>query len=98
MIGINKRSKHRTGNVKTTWSFSAFTVLVYYVITNLAATRLSDAERLYPRVIPWTGLVACLFLAFWVEMRIWFVGLGLVAAGLWHVAALWAARNHSDSA
>lgn len=25
------------GNVKTTWSFSAFTVLIYYAVTNLAA-------------------------------------------------------------
>jgi APA family basic amino acid/polyamine antiporter len=28
------------GNVKTTWSFSAFTVLIYYAITNLAALRM----------------------------------------------------------
>jgi amino acid transporter len=28
------------GDVKTTWSFSAFTVLIYYAITNLAALRL----------------------------------------------------------
>jgi APA family basic amino acid/polyamine antiporter len=85
-----------TGNVKTTWSFSAFTVLVYYAITNLAATRLSDAERLYPRVIPWLGLAACLFLCFWVEMRIWVVGLGLIAAGFgWHVVARRAVRKHS---
>ncbi|QDT01310.1 APC family permease [Adhaeretor mobilis] len=70
------------GDVKTTWSFSAFTVLVYYAITNLAATRLSEAERLYPRFIPWLGLAACLSLAFWVEPRIWVVGLALIAAGL----------------
>ena len=76
------------GNVKTTWSFSAFTVLVYYAITNLAAIRLTPEERLYPRIFPWTGLVACLFLAFWVERRIWLVGLGLIAAGLvWHLVA-----------
>jgi APA family basic amino acid/polyamine antiporter len=76
------------GNIKTTWSFSAFTVLIYYAITNLAALRLKDEERLYPRFIPWAGLVACLFLAFWVEARIWMVGLALIAAGLvWHFIA-----------
>jgi APA family basic amino acid/polyamine antiporter len=70
------------GDVKTTWSFSAFNVLVYYALTNLSALRLSSAERLYPRAIAWTGLLACLFLAFWVELQIWLVGLGLIAAGL----------------
>lgn len=70
------------GSVKTTWSFSAFTVLVYYAITNLAALRLPPPHRRYPRWIPALGLASCLFLAFWVEPRIWLSGLGLVAAGL----------------
>ena len=71
-----------TGNVKTTWSFSAFTVLIYYAITNLAAIRMSDNERRYPRTVAWLGLLSCLFLAFWVEPEIWLVGLGLIAVGL----------------
>jgi len=70
------------GDVKTTWSFSAFTVLVYYALTNLAATRLSDEERLFPKPIPWLGLISCLSLAFWVQPRIWGVGLALIAGGL----------------
>jgi APA family basic amino acid/polyamine antiporter len=77
-----------TGDVKTTWSFSAFTVLIYYAITNLAAIRLTESERLYPRFIPWVGLVSCVFLAFWVETRIWMLGLSLIAGGLvWHLTA-----------
>ncbi len=73
------------GDVKLTWSFSAFTVLVYYAITNTAALRLADTERLYPRWISVLGIAACLFLAFWVEPAIWMAGLGLIAAGLlWH--------------
>jgi APA family basic amino acid/polyamine antiporter len=75
------------GSVRTTWSFSAFTVLVYYAITNLAALRLPAEHRRYPRPVAAVGLVTCLGLAFWVEPRIWLVGLGLVAAGLvWHRA------------
>lgn len=70
------------GDVKTTWSFSAFNVLIYYAITNLAALRLSPAERLYPQWLAWVGLAACLFLAFWVERQIWLVGLALIAVGL----------------
>ncbi|MFG0263094.1 MAG: APC family permease, partial [Novipirellula sp. JB048] len=77
------------GNVKTTWSFSAFSVLIYYAITNLAAIRLTPDERRFPRFIPWSGLVACLFLAFWVEPQIWMIGLGLIAIGLvWQQASL----------
>jgi len=75
-----------SGNVKTTWSFSAFTVLVYYAITNWAALRLPDRERLYPKWIAWIGLAACLFLAFWVEAQIWLVGLGLILVGfVWKI-------------
>jgi APA family basic amino acid/polyamine antiporter len=70
------------GNVRTTWSFSAFTVLIYYSLTNYAALQLSDDERYFPRWISWLGLAACLFLAFWVELQIWLVGLALLIAGL----------------
>jgi APA family basic amino acid/polyamine antiporter len=74
------------GNVKTTWSFSAFTVLVYYAITNVAALALPTSERLYPRAFAWGGLAACLFLAFWVDRSVWLSGLALLGVGLlWHV-------------
>lgn len=76
------------GSVETTWAFSAFTVLLYYAITNLSALQLKPAERLFPRIIAWAGLIACLSLAFWVEVEIWLVGLGLVALGLvWQTVA-----------
>ena len=70
------------GNIKTTWSFSAFTVLIYYAITNMAAIRMSDHERRYPRTIAWLGLLSCLFLAFWVDRQVWMIGLTLIAVGL----------------
>ena len=61
-------------------------MLVYYALTNLAALRLPQEQRLYPRFLAWGGLLSCAFLAFWVEPRIWAVGLGLIAAGLaWHL-------------
>lgn len=73
------------GDVKTTWSFSAFNVLIYYAITNFAALKLPQQERLYPQWLAWVGLASCLFLAFWVEQQIWLVGLGLILVGLiWH--------------
>jgi APA family basic amino acid/polyamine antiporter len=76
------------GSVKTTWSFSAFTVLIYYALANLAALRLPPEARLYPRSVPAAGLFCCLGLAFWVEPQIWASGLVLIAAGLvWHGVA-----------
>lgn len=76
------------GSVRHAWSFSAFTVLVYYGITNLAALRLPVEHRRYPRALAWTGLFGCLFLAFWVEPVYWGAGLGLIAVGLmWHAVA-----------
>lgn len=74
-----------SGSVETTWSFSAFTVLVYYALTNLSALRLPTESRMYPRWISACGLVSCLGLVFWVEPRIWLAGLGLIGVGLlWH--------------
>ncbi|MEG5139770.1 MULTISPECIES: APC family permease [unclassified Microcoleus] len=82
------------GDVKTTWSFSAFSVLIYYAITNLAALQLSPAERLYPQWLAWVGLAACLFLAFWVERQIWLTGLALIAAGwIWRAIVRRPTRN-----
>lgn len=74
------------GNIKATWSFSAFNVLIYYSITNLASLRLSKEKRSYPRWLSVIGLTTCLFLAFWVETRVWLLGLGLIMTGLiWHI-------------
>jgi APA family basic amino acid/polyamine antiporter len=85
LVGLGIAALTMTGNIKLAWSFSAFTVLIYYAITNFAALRLSDEERLYPRAYAWAGLISCLFLAFWVDWQIWLVGLGLIGAGLiWH--------------
>lgn len=76
------------GSIRLAWGFSAFTVLIYYALTNLAALRLPPSDRLYPRAWSVAGLVGCAGLAFWVEPRIWMVGLGVLAVGwVWHVVA-----------
>lgn len=88
VAGIAVAALAATGNIKATWSFSAFSVLVYYAITNLAALTLPPEQRLYPPAIAWIGLGSCLFLACWVEREIWVVGIALLAAGaVWHLAA-----------
>ncbi len=73
------------GSVNTTWSFSAFTVLIYYAITNAAALALPAGQRLFPRWISLGGLLSCLFLACWIEWRIWLAGTLLILIGIvWH--------------
>jgi APA family basic amino acid/polyamine antiporter len=93
VVGLGIAGLVLLGDVKVTWSFSAFTVLVYYALTNLAALRMSPSERRYPRIVPLIGLASCLFLAFWVDPTIWLTGLGLIAAGFaWWGVARWLAR------
>ena len=76
------------GDVRTTWSFSAFTVLVYYALTNLAALRLPPEARRYPRVLAGLGLVSCLGLAGWIEPRVLLAGGAVIAVGLvWFAVA-----------
>jgi APA family basic amino acid/polyamine antiporter len=95
LIGAIIAAVTLTGSIKTSWSFSAFTVLIYYSLTNLAALRLPAASRLFPRAVPALGFVSCLALAFWVEPRIWLTGLALIAIGLlWHgIARRWNAAH-----
>ncbi len=88
VVGVIVAGIALIGDVRTTWSFSAFTVLIYYALTNLTALALPTDERLYGRWLAWGGLAACAFLAFWVQWQIWALGLVLFAAGLmWHVLA-----------
>lgn len=97
-VGIGIAALTLLGNVKLTWSFSAFTVLIYYALTNLAAIRLTAEQRLYPRFVPWIGLISCTFLAFWVDQAVWLSGLGLIVGGLvWQQIARWYYRPHDNT-
>jgi APA family basic amino acid/polyamine antiporter len=52
-----------SGGLVAVLSFSAFSVLLYYAITNAAALRLRPDERRWPRWLAWAGLASCLLLA-----------------------------------
>lgn len=80
-IGLFITALALLGNIQTTWSFSAFTVLIYYGLTNLAALRLPPDHRLYPRWISWAGLLSCFGLATFIEFPIWLAGFSLLAIG-----------------
>jgi len=70
------------GDIYTTWSFSAFTVLVYYSITNLSALKLAPEQRKMSVAIPIAGFIGCLSLAFWVDSYIWITGCIFILIGL----------------
>ena len=81
-VGVLIGAIAMTGSVKLSWSFSAFTVLMYYALTNLAALRLPPRLRLYPRAFSYCGLAACVFLAFQVPVSVWGVGLAFLGLGV----------------
>lgn len=82
VIGVVIAALVLLGDIQTTWSFSAFSVLVYYGITNLAVLYLPAEARRFPRWIAVAGLVSCFGLAFFVAWQIWLTGLGLLVVGL----------------
>lgn len=86
VVGVVIASITAIGSLQLAWSFSAFTVLIYYSLTNLCALQLTAQERMSPRIFSWLGLCSCLFLAVWVERSIWVTGLIVLAVGLlWHL-------------
>ena len=75
-------------DIQVTWSFSAFTVLVYYAITNASALKLPSDKRLYPSLYAVLGLAGCLGLSFWVEKNALILGVTLLLWGAsWRI--LW---------
>ena len=70
------------GDVRVSWSFSAFTVLLYYSLTNLCAISIEKQSRLYPAWISWVGLVGCFSLAFWITPKFVYTGLIVLLVGL----------------
>jgi APA family basic amino acid/polyamine antiporter len=64
------------GEISVVWAFSAFTVLLYYGITNLAAISV-DIRRW----TSWAGLATCLSLSLFVPLTVWLAGAALLAVG-----------------
>jgi APA family basic amino acid/polyamine antiporter len=51
------------GTLKSIVAAASFTILAYYMITNLAALRMPTEKKLYPNWIPALGLASCVVLA-----------------------------------
>jgi APA family basic amino acid/polyamine antiporter len=74
------------GNLVGLVSLSAFTILVYYGLTNLSALRLAKDQRFVPLGVPAVGLAVCLLLAASVPPKLMAPAAGVLAAGvLWRL-------------
>jgi basic amino acid/polyamine antiporter, APA family len=82
LVGLAIAALALVFSVRSNWSLSAFTVLIYYSLTNLASLRLKEGERLYPLSVSVTGLVGCVALAAFVDPRAMVGGLAVLAAGV----------------
>lgn len=51
------------GGIKTSWTVSAITVLIYYSLTNWAALKVTPEDRFIPSWVSSAGLAGCLFFA-----------------------------------
>jgi basic amino acid/polyamine antiporter, APA family len=70
------------GTLRGVASSAAFSILVYYAITNVAALRMARTAKLYPQPVAWGGLAGCALLALSLD---WFVvvsGILLLGAGV----------------
>lgn len=85
-------------DLRASWAFSAFTILIYYAVTNLAALQLKNKQALAWRIISWMGLFTCLALSAFVDRQALVAGTCLLAAGFmfrWLVRA--ASKNKKAS-
>lgn len=78
-----------TADVRSVIGFSSFGVLVYYAIANSAASTLTREQGRPPWIIPVTGLIGCIVLAFALPVSAVISGALVLAAG----AAIYGARR-----
>jgi len=81
-VGIVVAALLAVRNIVGLLSVSAFTVLVYYGLTNLAALRLKRHERLVHPIVPVAGLAFCLALALAIPPLQLAIGAGILGVGV----------------
>ncbi|MDQ3021968.1 MAG: amino acid permease [Bacteroidota bacterium] len=60
---------------------AAFTILLYYSITNIAAFKQPAKEQRYGNVIPVLGLIGCILMSISLPLSVILTGISLLAAG-----------------
>ena len=98
LIGVIAAIVAATGTLKAVAETAAFTILIYYGIANLAASRMPRAQKLYPYFIARTGLVACLLLAISLPAKIILIGCAVLAVGLVLRLLFYRGRNNDHLA
>lgn len=63
-------------------SMASFAILLYYALANASALALAPEQRVFPRIISWTGLFACSILAISLTSATMFTGLLVLAIGV----------------
>ena len=96
VVGIAVVVAVLSGGLVAVLSFSAFSVLLYYAITNAAALRLRPDERRWPRWLAWAGLGSCLLLAASLPWQTIILGVGALAIAMLGRAIVTARRPAAD--
>lgn len=60
---------------------ATFTILLYYSITNIAALKQPQSDRMYARIIPVLGLIGCLVMSVSLPLKVMISGVGLLVSG-----------------
>ena len=81
-VGVVAAAVAATGALATVASAAAFTILIYYSITNMAALRQPSEDRRYHPVVPLFGLAGCAVLAISLPPRVMLIGSGVLLAGV----------------
>lgn len=63
LIGLTVMLTVLIADLSEAIGFSAFAILIYYTIANVAAWTLKDSERQWPKVLSLFGMILCLFVA-----------------------------------
>ncbi|MGW6530371.1 APC family permease [Streptomyces venezuelae] len=92
LIGAIVATLAATADVRAAIGFSSFGVLAYYAVANASAWTLTPAEGRPARIIPATGLIGCLVLAFALPASSVFAGAAVLLVG----AAAYALRRALD--
>lgn len=69
------------GKFEIILSAAAFTILLYYSITNIAALNQPEAQQRYGKFVPLFGLTGCLIMAFSLDFLIIITGISILLGG-----------------
>ncbi|MDQ1280263.1 MAG: basic amino acid/polyamine antiporter, family [Thermoproteota archaeon] len=61
------------------------TILIYHDVTNMSALKLHNEKRLFPKIVPLSGLISCLGLAAFLPQEQWLWTFLLLAPGIVYI-------------